>query len=667
MKRYLLLPAGILLTSLLQAQITLLNEDFGPSSTAAQNQSADLYDLDPVATYLSGEIVTINNYGSTSEGMYESASGENFLLLTNNWNDPATIITWANMNVSPYSGLTGIRFGCSFSGGANTAWLGDWMFSMQYSFDDVANDPGSATWNNIDLSGATGWPDPAVAGSDYWSVVTVPVNGVNLNGVDHLSFRIKSNSVADYHFDDLKLEVKTPSSGQERTEIAKETFGGVFYRGPASSFTGYTNGGKMTFGTDTAHYQNYGDNISNTYPGNSNDGNWWITDASKNEDTLVFTVDTRDYADVNLQFGFTYWGGIPGTMLGVSYTTDSLEWFPVTTVDHSTPYPGINLKRIQDGYFNLIKYADILPRVPELTLRIWQATDGQAIIDDITLTGVYNPVNTDASLSAINFPEDGSLTLIPVFSSQITAYRCMLPAGSRIPPVITATPSDPDADYVVEDALDVTSEDAADRMSFITVTASDGIAQKIYAVEFYIPSGDATLSGITASIPGQTLPLSPEFNSKVTAYTCDLPAGILIVPLVQFSLNDGNAIVWVQEATNVLSDLAGDRTTLIAVTAEDGITQIIYSVVFNATSDGIDEQEAASLKAYPNPSDGLLNLESGVEITSVRIYNGQGRECGIFYFGRNRGSIDMSRMDPGLYILRVFLGDGQCRTVKVVL
>jgi len=49
-----------------QAQIVLLNEDFGANGTIASAEllSPDQYDLDPVATYLATEAVAINYYGT---------------------------------------------------------------------------------------------------------------------------------------------------------------------------------------------------------------------------------------------------------------------------------------------------------------------------------------------------------------------------------------------------------------------------------------------------------------------------------------------------------------------------------------------------------------------------------------------------------------------------
>ncbi len=196
-KLYLILLLISFSASSVFPQIILLNEDFGAEGSNASSslEPPASYDLDPVATYLSNESVTINYYGQdkTSEGAYEGASGGNFFLLSNNWSESGLTLTWANMDISQYSELSIIEFGVAFSGGPNAAWTGNWLFSLEYSFDDVVNDPDNATWYGIDLSEkASGWPDPEVAGGDNWSKVVVEA-GINLLGEENLSVRIKSN------------------------------------------------------------------------------------------------------------------------------------------------------------------------------------------------------------------------------------------------------------------------------------------------------------------------------------------------------------------------------------------------------------------------------------------------------------------------------------------
>lgn len=493
MKKILILFLSGLFMIPLHSQILLLNEDFGANGSfaSAEANPPSSYDLDPAASYLETEGLVINYYGNDimSTGKYTGASGDNFFLLSNNWALSDVVMTWANMDVEEYSELSEIKFGCAFAGGANAAWTGNWLFSLQYSFDDVLNDPGNATWNNIDLiSSATGWPDPEVAGADLWSLVSVDA-GINLNGIDLLSVRIVSNGNFDYHFDDFQLYVKTPSSGMERSVIAKETFGpNGFYRGPANEYTGYSNGGSMVFNDYQVRYQNFA-SFTNNYDGNSNDGDWWISQQENEgvrEDTLVFSLNTLLYADVQLEFGFTYWGGVPGNMVGIYYTTDSVEWYPLVNVNPEYSYPGTNEETINDGYFHLIKYSDLLPRAEKLTLKIFQATTAQLILDDIALTGVYSTLSDDASLSGISFPENSELSLEPSFDSEITSYTVLLPPGTTDAPLIDAATTDETAEFIVEDALDVRSGDEADRQSYIYVTAGDGETNMLYTITFNV-------------------------------------------------------------------------------------------------------------------------------------------------------------------------------------
>ncbi len=163
---------------------------------------------------------------------------------------------------------------------------------------------------------------------------------------------------------------------------------------------------------------------------------------------------------------------------------------------------------------------------------------------------------------------------------------------------------------VVEDALDVTSNDAADRMTFITVTAADGSTQKIYSVEFHVPGDVATLSDLYFTLPSGRLTLSPAFSSEVTSYTCELDAGTSLTPDINWTRTDENAAIEVSEATDVTSANDADRTTTITVTAEDGTTQVIYRVVFNVTGDGTGGLRHAFIRVFPNPVTEHLTLTS---------------------------------------------------------
>jgi len=99
-------------------------------------------------------------------------------------------------------------------------------------------------------------------------------------------------------------------------------------------------------------------------------------------------------------------------------------------------------------------------------------------------------LNNDATLASINFPDDPGIALDPDFHSDTLNYEAVLPNGTMDAPVIAATATDPSASLIVEAALDVNSEDIADRQSYILVTASDGETSRLYTVTFNVePSG----------------------------------------------------------------------------------------------------------------------------------------------------------------------------------
>lgn len=88
-------------------------------------------------------------------------------------------------------------------------------------------------------------------------------------------------------------------------------------------------------------------------------------------------------------------------------------------------------------------------------------------------------------------------------------------------------------------------------------------------------NNDASLASLTSS-EGT---LSPPFASGTTSYTCLLPAGTTTVPTLTAIPTDPNAYVAITNAVNLTGSQV-DRTSYILVTAEDGVTTMLYSVEF---------------------------------------------------------------------------------------
>jgi hypothetical protein len=126
------------------------------------------------------------------------------------------------------------------------------------------------------------------------------------------------------------------------------------------------------------------------------------------------------------------------------------------------------------------------------------------------------------------------------------------------------------------DKLKVTAEDGSEREYFI---AADQVPA---------PGEAATLSSITWPDVPEPVMLSPEwggnvvipgFSPAISTYTVKVPYGDKNIPALDVFPTDINAKVEVERATNLRGALE-DRTTTITVTSEDGLTELVYSVLF---------------------------------------------------------------------------------------
>ena len=134
-----------------------------------------------------------------------------------------------------------------------------------------------------------------------------------------------------------------------------------------------------------------------------------------------------------------------------------------------------------------------------------------------------------------------------------------------------------------------------------------------------------------------------DFDPNTLTYYINLAHGTNEVPEVVATATDMNADVLVTDA----SSLPG--TTTVTVTAEDGTTELIYTVHF-AIATSIDEEPSlGKINIYPNPTSGFINVEaeSGLEL---RIYNDTGKLCKE---ARTNEQIDVQHLSSGVYFIRI--------------
>lgn len=159
---------------------------------------------------------------------------------------------------------------------------------------------------------------------------------------------------------------------------------------------------------------------------------------------------------------------------------------------------------------------------------------------------------------------------------------------------------------------------------------------------------DATLSDLTLS-DGT---LDPAFDAATADYTVELATGTTATPTVTATPTDANATVVVTDATDVTSAEDADRTTTIVITAEDGVTELTYNILFNVAGTSVTDLNIENL-IYPNPATSMLYINLSVEIDRVEIYNVTGSRV-LTQEDITTEAVDISSLNSGLYFISVY-------------
>jgi len=185
------------------------------------------------------------------------------------------------------------------------------------------------------------------------------------------------------------------------------------------------------------------------------------------------------------------------------------------------------------------------------------------------------PKLSDATLSMIKVNGED----LAGFTAEQLTYNVELPYGTTEMPLVGYTVND---SYASATQNDVTVLPGA---TTIDVTAEDGTVQQ-YVVNFTIAKNfDATLSDILkddVSLNG--------FASDVYEYTIEMPFGTTIVPVITATTTDAKASANITPATDV------PGVTTIVVTAENGTTELVYTVNFTEAAGATDATLSDILK-----------------------------------------------------------------------
>ncbi|MBQ9468722.1 MAG: cadherin-like beta sandwich domain-containing protein [Clostridia bacterium] len=201
---------------------------------------------------------------------------------------------------------------------------------------------------------------------------------------------------------------------------------------------------------------------------------------------------------------------------------------------------------------------------------IVSTSDGNAqngFSGDVSLTVKIEerPKSTNAALSSLSI--DG-VTLVPAFSSSVTAYTATVPYTVTSLKVSARTSSDA-AKYSVTGGSDL--QYGENRLE-VEVTAESG-AKAVYTVVVTRtppPSKDAALSALSA----EGYVLTPEFDPSSTSYAITVPADVTSVKLTAAAKDAKAKVKIVGDGDLVI----GENTVTVTVTAEDGVSVCVYTL-----------------------------------------------------------------------------------------
>lgn len=117
---------------------------------------------------------------------------------------------------------------------------------------------------------------------------------------------------------------------------------------------------------------------------------------------------------------------------------------------------------------------------------------------------------------------------------------------------------------------------------------------------------------------------------------------------------------------------SGVDTIKYTVTNGCGTARSVYVINITASKPGgntiIPAAEVATLNVYPNPSNGLLHLETANNrsISAVQVFNVSGKLMQQASGAGSTMQVDISDYTPGMYILVVMQDDGTINQVRVV-
>ena len=177
---------------------------------------------------------------------------------------------------------------------------------------------------------------------------------------------------------------------------------------------------------------------------------------------------------------------------------------------------------------------------------------------------------------------------------------------------------------------------------------TDGQIRDIANTTDYVANTDASL--LDLSVNGTTL---TDFAPVTLNYAVLLPFGTINVPNVTYLVADAFAFVTVTNATN-LGGTEAERTTSVLVTAQDGITNIIYTIVYTVDDNiGISKTSVSGISVFPNPATDQLTIRGLAKVNRIEILDITGKMLQKVVVTEDEVTLNVSNLLSGMYFLRM--------------
>lgn len=338
---------------------------------------------------------------------------------------------------------------------------------------------------------------------------------------------------------------------------------------------------------------------------------------------------------------FLYTAGTDATLADLQVGGVTIEGFDPLTLEYSYAVvynqPAPFVTGIPNDPLAMVDDTQCIS-IPGDAVLVVTAEDGTT---SLTYTVHFYYLGYDATL--FDLTVDG--ITIPDFDPNITNYQYVVEDITPIP-VVDGITSDPLASLIITQATSIPGE------ANLLVVAEDGVTELTYTVYFYTLATDATLMDLT--LDGTTI---EGFDPAIVYYEYDVSEGDL-VPTVDGTTNDPLATLEITQA----STAPGDGTLL--VTAQDGTTQLTYTVHFNLIL-GIENSSDNLLTIYPNPVVSELHFSGLTGEIQVDVISLLGEHVFLGKVTENQ-SINTEFLKEGIYFVKISQQDGKTSILRFI-